>query len=315
MSIEVIYLLTVAFSVGFASSFCSLAEASIVALTDFHVKRIEEKNKKLAKKLKKILENKPKYLSSIIMFNTVVNIGGSMFVGSIATNLYNEQEYFTFVFSMTILMLLFSEIKPKVFASKNPDSVIKFVNVPVIMTTWLLAPIVNSVNGFLNNNYNNDEELDIDELNHFVTTATERGLIKKDEATIIKNVIDLRTETSDICVKDGYISMMNVSDIIDSKKEDLLASEFRRIVLVNNENKPVGMFFKEDALKKIILEEGNSSFSTIMHPLPVVDPKCTVTVLARKLQTSGSHLAVVVDDDGKILGVVSLTDIKGLIFS
>ena len=312
---DVIYLFVVAILVGFASSFCSLAEASIVALTEFQVKTIEKKSPTLAKKLKKIIDNKPKYLSSIIMFNTVVNIGGSMFVGSIATSLYNDEQYFTFVFSMTLLMLLFSEIKPKVFAAKNPDKVIKVINVPVIFTTWLLTPIVNAVNGFLNNNQNGDDEIDIEELNHFVITARETGLIKKDEATIIRNIVDLRTQTSDIIVKDESITMMNISDIISERKDELLNSEHRRIVLVNSESKPVGMFFKEEALKKIILNEADVAFSTIMHPLPVVDPSCAVTVLARRLQKSGSHLAVVVDDEGVILGVVSLTDIKGLIFS
>jgi len=307
-------LFIVAFLVGFASSFCSLAEASIVALTDFHVKTIGEKNPKLAKKLKKIIKNKPKFLSSIIMFNTVVNIGGSMFVGSIAASLYDENQYFYFVLSMTLLMLLFSEIKPKVFAAKNPDSVIKYINLPIIITTWLLTPIVNAVNGFLNNN-SADDELNIEELNHFVSTAAESGLIKKDEASIIKNVVELRAKTSDIIVKNEAITMMSVSDIINDKKEELLNTKFRRIILVNTELKPVGMFYKEDALKKIILGESDLPLSSIMHPLPVVDPKCSVTVLARRLQKTGGHLAVVVDDDGLTLGVVSLTDVKGLIFS
>lgn len=313
--IQTIYLYCMAFSVGIASAFCSLAESSIVALSDYNVKNISKDNKKLEKNLTKIMDDKSKYLSAIIMFNTLVNIGGSMFVGSLAATLYTEDYYVAFVTAMTVSMLLFSEIKPKVFAARNPDRVIKVLNKPILFTTWILAPFVNTVNGFLNNNNHDESTMSLDELNHFIATAKETGLIKKEEASIIKNIVDLRAKSSDVVIKTNKVTTLPVGAIISECKDELLNSIHRRIVLVNEENKPVGVFFREDALKRLITNESDVPLSRIMHPVPVVGLDVNLTVLAKNLQRSGAHLSVVVDENGDMVGTVTLTDVKGMIFS
>ena len=261
------------------------------------------------------MDDKSKYLSAIIMFNTLVNIGGSMFVGSLAATLYTEDYYVAFVTAMTVSMLLFSEIKPKVFAARNPDRVIKVLNKPILFTTWILAPFVNTVNGFLNNNNHDESTMSLDELNHFIATAKETGLIKKEEASIIKNIVDLRAKSSDVVIKTNKVTTLPVGAIISECKDELLNSIHRRIVLVNEENKPVGVFFREDALKRLITNESDVPLSRIMHPVPVVGLDVNLTVLAKNLQKSGAHLSVVVDENGDMVGTVTLTDVKGMIFS
>lgn len=311
---DLIELLLTSLVIALLSAFCSLSEASIVALTEFHIQDLFEKKNKKGFSLKKIIQNKPKYLSSIIMLNTIVNIGGSMYIGSIAIQMFDAKDYFYFLLSLTIIMLLFSEIKPKVYAAKNPALIIKIIYKPILFCAWILTPVVNTVNGFLNNN-SKEDELSIAELNYFVSNAAETGLIKKDEASIIRNVMDIRKKTSDMFLKDGSICFFHVDDLIMDKKDELLDLNYRRIILVNKDQKPVGMFFKDEALKKIILNESNVNFSSIMHPLTIVTKDCSLPVLAIRLQKSGSHLSVVTDDDGFAIGVVSLTDIKGLIFT
>lgn len=315
MAPEMITLYCISILVGVLSAYCSFAEASIVALTDVIIQKFSSNNQKLYKKLKKIIDNKPKYLSAIIMLNTMVNIGGSMFVGAIAIKIHTPEGYTLFVGLLTLLMLLFSEIKPKVFAARNPEKVIKVLCNPIMLTTLILSPIVNAVNGFLNNNVQLDDSMDIEELNHFISTAKETGLIKKHEATIIKNIVDLRAKTSDMLIVSNEICSMNVGDTLAERKEDILNAVHRRIILVNDKNQPVGLFFREDALKRLVLNESDTPLSKIMHPVPVIDLDTNVTYLARRLQGAGAHIAVFVEEDGSVKGVVSLTDIKGLIFS
>ena len=75
------------------------------------------------------------------------------------------------------------------------------------------------------------------------------------------------------------------------------------------------MFFRAKALTKIIKEEADIPFSKIMLPVPIVALNTDVTTLARKLQKYGSQLSVVSHEDGNGKGIISLSDVKELIFS
>jgi CBS domain containing-hemolysin-like protein len=316
MTNEMIVLYTIAISLGLLSAFCSLAEASIVALTEISIQKYANSNEKLFKKLKKFVENKDKFLSAIIMLNTLVNIGGSMFVGSIAINLYSAEDYSIFLGTLTIAMLLFSEIKPKIYAAQNPENILKIIGTPIIVFTTILSPFVNMVNGFLNNSSKNEKDkMQVEELMHLLTTAKKTGIIRNEEEKIMKNIIDLKAKTADILIEEENIVSMNVGDKIIDKKDDLIDCKYRRIILTNDEGKPVGMFFRAKALTKIIKEDADIPFSKIMHPVPIVDLNTDVTTLARKLQKSGAHISVVADEEGNVKGIISLSDVKGLIFS
>ena len=317
METEIILLYSIATLVFLLSMFCSLSEASIVALTEYKASVISNNSKNLEKGLSIILKNEPKHLAAIIMLNTIVNIGGSMLVGKLANDIYDNNLYTAFIVSITILMLLFSEIKPKVYAAKNPEIVIKFIYIPIILFTWILTPLVNMVNGLLNNNNSdNEEKMSAEQVNYFLTSAKNTGFLKKDEAVMMKNILELRTQTSEVLLRSNKITMIKVNQKISDNEDFIVNSPHRRIILINENEKPVGLFFKETALEKIIKKEADVSFAEIIQPLPIIDEACPVPVLARKLQKAGSHLAVFVDEkDGKVSGIVSLADIKGLIFS
>ena len=313
MTTDIMILYSFATITVLISTFCSLAEASVVAMTEIHTKRMGDKK---ALSVRKILLHKHKYLSAIITLNTIVNISFPSLLAGLALMEYSSFGHTFFIIGLTVVMLLFSEIKPKIYAANNPEIVIKYIHKPLVFITWILTPVVNLINGLLNNKGASEKQLNIDELMHFINTASETGLINIEEAGIIKNIVDLKVKTSDVIITGKDITMMSISSSIGSVKEELMEVKHRRIILVNKDNKPVGMFFKEHALKCLIRNELDTNLSEIMHPLPVVDPKTPVTVLARRLQKSGSHLAIVMDEEtGDINGVVSLTDIKGLIFS
>lgn len=112
MSEELIKLVVFAWSVGVASAFCSLAESSIVGLSDVGVKQQKKKSAKKGQMLTNLISNRSKHMSAIIMLNTIINIGGSMIVGTMASECLSGDTpeyitYTTFLMTMTLMMLLF----------------------------------------------------------------------------------------------------------------------------------------------------------------------------------------------------------------
>ncbi|MFS1428801.1 CNNM domain-containing protein [Vibrio splendidus] len=319
---QLILLTGAAVTVGVISAFCSLAEASIVGLSDLGIKKLKQQNEKHAELLTKVLRNRSKYLSATIMLNTITNIGGSMFVGTLAAKVLSGAEnhgiitYSTFLALMTFLMLLFSEIKPKVFAAQKSEVVGVAIHYPLAFITWLLTPIVNTVNGFLNNKDSDDNNsVSLLEVEHLISMASESGTLKQSETSLLINFLNLKSKTASVMVdKEPNIVTINVTDTIMTHKDLVLGLEHKKIVLTNHRGNAVGVALKEEVLAAIINDQ-NVSFASIMHSLPVVSEDHNLACIAQEIHDAPAKIIAVADDKGQVRGVISLTDIKEVLFA
>ncbi|MEX0289365.1 MAG: CNNM domain-containing protein [Flavobacteriaceae bacterium] len=320
MSERIINLLLIALSVGVASAFCSLAESSIVGLSEVGIKQQRKKKPKNVDLLMKLLENRSKYMSSIIMLNTLINVGGSMAVGSIAASTLPAEggsgviTYGTFVLSMTIGMLLFSEIKPKIYAAQYSERVAVLVYYPLAAITWFLTPVVNAINGFLNNKDNEKSGMSIVDIEYLIGAASESGTLKKAETDLVINVLKLRAKTASEISKENCVISMSISDKIEDHADEIMASEHKKIVITNHLNFPVGVATKEDALISLIKRD-RKTFADIMHFLPVISHDSTLSCVAKKIHEAPVKLLGVIGDDHKIVGVIGMSDIKEILFT
>ena len=218
-----------------ASALCSLCEVSIVAMTSFKIGLIKKENEKLASSLSNIQKEQPRYLGAIIMLNTIINVGGSAVIGALSALYHDPAGHTQYLAILTIIMLMYAEIKPKVSGAKNPEIIAKYVNIPIRIITFLLTPFVNAVNGFLGNKAI-EESMGIAEMEHYISTASDLGIMRPGEAKIMSNVVDLRTKNaSDVCNKGG-VTKFCLLDEADSLFEFVLSAKHRRIILVNNED-------------------------------------------------------------------------------
>lgn len=321
MSESFIKLVIFAWSVGVASAFCSLAESSIVGLSDVGVKQQKKKSAKKGEMLANLMSNRSKYMSAIIMLNTIVNIGGSMIVGTMASTSLADSgaptyvTYGTFLFTMTALMLLFSEIKPKVYAAQHSETVGVILYYPITIIAWILSPVVNAVNGFLNNKESGSgNSMSLVDVEHLICMASESGALRKDETDLVINALKLRDKCASDIVKEDSVLKVNVTDSVNEHKEMIVNCQYSKIVLVNRFDQPVGAVLKEDALISLI-DNGEVSFADIMHPLPSVNSNYNLSLVTQEINRAPIKLLAVVDDNKVLLGVIGLTDVKEVLFN
>lgn len=310
-----------AITVGVISAFCSLAEASIVGLSELGIKQLKQTNEKKAELLSQVIKNRSKYLSATIMLNTITNVGGSMFVGTIAAIVLSDAEnqgvitYSSFLMLMTFLMLLFSEIKPKVFAAQKSEAVAATIYYPLAFITWLLTPIVNTVNGFLNNKDSDENNtVSLLEVEHLISMASESGTLKQSETSLLINFLNLKSKTAqDLISNESNIITINVTDSIMEHKDTVIGLEHKKIVLANHRGNAVGVALKEEVLGAIINNQ-DVSFASIMHSLPVVSEDYNLACIAQEIHDAPAKIIAVSDSKGQVKGVISLTDIKEALF-
>lgn len=305
-----------ALTVSLLSAACSVSEASIVGSSEYKVKNLVKQDLSGSRDLAKVVENRSKYLSTTIFLNTVINVGGSMLIGSLAIKQFDEVQYAMFVCFLTFFLLIFSEVKPKVYASGRPEKVGRFVAKPIIIITKLLTPIMSIISAFIGEKTER-EALSFHEVKSMLSSAGDLGVINAGESRIAQNVFALRErKAKELIVADGEITTVPVHSSLEDAKELALTTAHKRIIAVNRFNQPVGVVLQRDILRKLLKKDaGIETVAELIYPIHTVKGDCCLSELAMKLYRSDNHLSVVTDDSGKMLGVVSLSNIQELLLT
>lgn len=303
------------FGVVFISMLFSLAESSVVGSNEFKVKNMVKQEIAGAEDLLKIISQRSKYLSSIIFMNTIINIGGSMLIGSLAAKQFNDFYYTVFIVSVTVTMLLISEIKPKVFAASRPEIVGKIIARPLIVVTTILIPIIYLINLLVGSKVAPDK-ITICEVDYMLKSAHDLGVINNKEAKFIQNLFSIRErKASDLIIKECEIQTIPIHETLEFAKDISLNSNLKRFIATNKHNQPVGVVFKSDILANLLSGHERMSVAEIVHPVLVYQDDKSMMELLEKLYRTDTHLAVVTDNDGGMIGVVTLSNIQESILS
>lgn len=305
----------VVLTVCILSACFSLAEASIVGLTEYKVKNLQKQGLIGTNNLLKVMECRSHYLSTVILLNTIVNVAGSMLIGTLAVKIFQDLDYYIFTGALTFILLVFSEVKPKVYASARSEKVGRFIAGPVIFFGFVLNPIVKFISAFVGDRGATDR-LSIHEVKTFLASAGDEGIINEEESKIAKNVFNLRDrKAKELILSDGKITVIDVSSSLSDALKVALSTQHKRIIAVNKKGQPIGVILQRDILKSNFDEEQISSVAELVYPVHTVDQDCSLSSLAIKLYHSDTHLAVILDDSGEMIGVISLSNIQELLLS
>ncbi|KDM91015.1 hypothetical protein EA58_14790 [Photobacterium galatheae] len=245
----------------------------------------------------------------------MVNIGGSMLIGTLATQTFEDFYYTVYISTVTVVMLFLSEIKPKVFAASRPEKVGRFIAKPLIFITSMISPIIYIIN-LLVGNKSEPDKLTICELDYMLKSANDLGIIDNKEAKFIQNLFSIRDrKASELIIKDCEITAIPIHESLTFAKELALNSHLKRFIAVNKHQQPVGVIFKSDILASLLNGNDEKIIAEIVHPVLVCSEEKSMMELLEKLYRTDTHLAVVINNDGEMLGVVTLSNIQESILS
>lgn len=303
------YLLTVSLSIAACSMLLSLAEASVVGFSRYKAANLLKQNLYGAKHLLLLDEKRSQVLSTIIMMNTGVNLAGSMWVGVIASDVFEGKEYGIFVGCLTLFMLLFSEVKPKVFASQCPEKVARYFALPMLCLAVLLRPLTWLMELIIGGK-SEAEQLTMHEVKAIVSEASRNGLFGMSEGKLVSNLFNMRKQTADnILTKDGSVMTLPISATIEEVLPTLVESKYKRLVTVNKSGLPVGVILVGDLLAAHAKGDCSTGVSGYVYPMTAISSKCHLGELLLKLFKSQTHMAVVVSDDNDLVGVITLSNV------
>lgn len=299
------------------SAFFSSAETAFTTVNRIKIRSLIESGSKRAMTVDRIIENKGKMLSAILIGNNIVNLSASTLTTSLVISLWGNYATGIATGILTILVLIFGEISPKTAATLYADTFalayapvirgLMTVLTPVIYIIDKLAGIVLKLLGLDQKNMN--QAITEEELRTFVDVSHEDGVIEQEEKEIINNLFDFgESKVKDIMIPRIDMSLIDVEseylDVINIYKE----TKYSRFpVYEDNPDNVVGVL----NIKDLITAPTGQAFnlkSIMRKPYFVYEQKNT-SELFREMQKSSISIAIVIDEYGTSVGMVTTEDL------
>ncbi|MBO5713170.1 MAG: HlyC/CorC family transporter, partial [Clostridia bacterium] len=299
------------------SAFFSATETAYTSLNTIKLKSLAIKDKRYQKVLN-LYERYDKLITTILIGNNIVNLTASslalLFFQQILSGNVNLDASLISTAVITIVVLIFGEITPKFISKAYPEKVALLNYHLINLCYYLFYPLNLVLIGYkwvINAICKLDREDTItdDELITIVNEAEEDGTLKEEESVLIKSAI----EFDDLEVKDILIPRINVVAIPETATVSEIKSVFenerysRVPVYSGNIDSVIGFIHEKDFYRSF--EKPNFSIKSIMQEVVNVVEHTKISVLLKKLQVKKIHMAVVLDEYGGTLGIVTMEDI------
>ncbi len=294
------------------SALVSGAETSFFSLSPNDVKKLRERNTSASEAVIRLLGNVDLLLATILVINNLVNICIVILTAQIIDSVFLFI-HFEFLFKtvlVTFLLLLFGEILPKVLAQSIPVKFASFVSRPLVVLQWLSYPLAHPlvrVSSRISEKASHKSEISLDELADAVDMTQSSS---PEEHVMLSGIVNfVNTEVQEIMKPRVDITALDTTADYETVKRTIIESGFSRIPVFEEDVDNIkGTLYVKDLLPYINLGEGFEWQHLVRKPYFVPEHKKINDLLA-DFQSNKVHMAIVVDEYGSTLGLVSLEDI------
>ncbi|WP_298754196.1 gliding motility-associated protein GldE [uncultured Psychroserpens sp.] len=299
------------------SALISGAEVAFFSLTKSDIDKGLEENPRKFTIISKLLERPKKLLATILVANNFINIGIVILFAYLGETLFKDIEitwvrFLLEVVVITFLILLFGEIVPKIYASRNRVKFSTFMAIPLKVLDVIFSPIslpmrhlTLSIHKKLGKQKSN---LSVDQLSQALELTSE-GDTTDEEQKILEGIVSFgNTDTKQVMRPRMDIFALNEDLKYDEIIPEVIKNGYSRIpVYKDSIDNVTGVLYIKDLLPHI--EHKQFDWTTLLREPFFVPENKKLDDLMVEFQEKKVHLAVVVDEYGGTSGVVSLEDV------
>ncbi|MCK8520829.1 gliding motility-associated protein GldE [Aquimarina sp. D1M17] len=303
------------------SALISGSEVALFSLTPADLKDHENTSKNL-RIVGKLLNNPKKLLATILVANNFINIAIVLLFASLGETYFKSLDYdwlgvvnVRFVVEVgivTFLILLFGEILPKVYASRNRVKFAKFMARPIGILYWLLSPISQPMRNVTTRIHNKlgkqKSNLSVDQLSQALELTSDQETTVE-EKKILEGIVSFgNTDTKQVMKPRMDIFALNCEAPYKEILPEIIEKGFSRIpVFEESIDKVTGILYVKDLLPYI--NESNFNWVSLIREPYFVPENKKLDDLLSDFKNKKNHLAIVVDEYGGTSGLISMEDI------
>ena len=299
------------------SAFFSGTETAFASVSKIRLKYRAQNGDKRAKTALNILDRFDDALSAILIGNNIVNIGSASLATIICTTYFGESLGPTIsTVATTLLVLTFGEILPKTIAKENAESIALTVASALSGIMTLFKPLVwffvqlKSIVMKLFKSTDHSPSITEEELKYMIEEIEDEGVLEEHESELIQSAMEFTDITvSEIITHRVDVVAVDITESIEAVKQIFLTERFTRLpVYDKNIDNILGIIHDKDFFREY-LKSPDFPLSSIVKEVLFVPPKKRISELLKDFQKSKSQMAVVTDQFGGTLGIITVEDI------
>ena len=301
------------------SAFFSATEMSYSSCNVLRLENLAEDGSNRAKAALYITRHFDDALSTILIGNNLANIAGSSLASVLALLIAGNDNYAWLAgVCMTLLVIIFGETIPKITAKKNANRyalnysyIVRGLMIVLFPVVWIIVRLIKLLSApFKGTKYEDNSDEAVEELQNIIDTAEDEDVLDEERSELIKSAIDFsETSVSEIMTARVDVVAIDVRDDWDTTIKVIEESPYSRLpVYEGSIDNIIGILYLNRFLKALTDDENADIKSLLMEPVYIYKTMKLPDVLAR-LRREKQHLAIVSDEYGGVLGVVSMEDV------
>lgn len=299
------------------SAFFSAAETAISTVNRVRLQKYSKEGNKKAIRTLFILENYDQALTTILIGNNVVNIGASSLATVLAVELLGSSGAAIATGLMTLLILTFGEILPKCIARENSEKfslsisgIIRLLMTITYPLVFIFIQLKTLVLKFYSSAEHDQPSVTEQELKYIVENIEGEGVLEKQESELVRSSLEFDEKTvQEILTPRVDMVTIDIEDSIEENTKIIFKERFSRIpVCRGSYDKIIGTLHTRDFLEAMIRNEPLDIEAMMQQPFFVFKTK-KLSSLLTEFKHNKMHLAIVTDDYGGTLGIVTMEDL------
>lgn len=305
------------------SAFFSGSEAAFFSLSKEMIDRLKESSSRTSVRIVNLLSRPRFLLITILVGNTFVNVAAATVAALLTTDVSSYLQFseeiaiLIEVVVVTLVLLIFSELTPKIFAVKNSYKFANAVSIPLKIISFIFYPIVivldkfpTLLSGVLATRVKK-HLLSKEELKTLIEVSEEKGALEEEEKEMIHSIFEFsKTTVKEIMIP--RIDMVCVEKSISlSELIDLIKTRgHTRIPLYDEKvDNILGIIHAKELLPFINDGSQKVDFVSLVRPALFVPESKLIDELLKDFQVEKQHMAIVVDEYGGTAGLITLEDV------
>lgn len=304
------------------SGFFSASETALTSFRSIHLEKLEDgKHEKQVSLLKKWLKNPNEMLTGLLLGNNIVNIWASSIATVVTVNLMGNSSKSVAIATiiMTVIILIFGEITPKIIAKNQSLKIAGIVIVIIYWFSFITKPVIKILIGiskFIGRMLGidlTDETLMITEedIISFVNVGEAEGVIEEDEKEMIHSIVGFgETTAKEVMTPRTSMLAFEGNKTIDDIWYELIDNGFSRIpVYEDTIDNIIGVLYIKDIMNS--LKDGNTNvpIKNFIRPGYFVPETKSIIEILKEFRTLKVHIALVLDEYGGIVGLLTIEDL------
>ncbi len=305
------------------SFFFAGSETALIASSRARMLRLEKQGSRQATIVNRLMTMRERLIGALLLGNNAVNIAASSLATGVLVVWFGDVGVIYATLAMTVLVVVFAEVLPKTIAINAPDRMSLLVAQPMLWVVRLLGPVLMAIEGLVRGilrlfGVRIGEDVPIltahEELRGAVDLLHHEGGVEKHDLDMFGGVLDLRELTvSDVMLHRTKMIAVNADDPPEAIVAAVLAAPVTRLPLwQGSAENIIGILHAKDLLRAIQAAQGDLSkidIKAVARPPWFVPDLRPLGEQLKAFRRRKTHFALVVDEYGEVMGLVTLEDI------